>query len=138
MSEPERPLLADLTDRIGEVAGDLRQMLSLRLELALLEFKASSRCLQRMAAAALVAGIMAFTSLPLLVLCVAESLNGCFGIGRIGWLWIFSLGLAIGSLAIGLLAWRHFRRSFAGMAETLEECREDIVWLREWLGKADK
>ena len=138
MSEPERPLLADLTDRIGGVAGDLRQMLALRLELALLEFKASSRYLQRMAAAALVAGIMAITSLPLLVLCVAESLNGCLGVSRIGWLWIFSLGLAVGALAIGLLAWRHFRRSFVGMAETLEECREDIVWLREWLGKADK
>ena len=35
------------------------------------------------------------------------------------------------ALAAGYCAWRRFRRRFIGLRETLEELREDLVWLQE-------
>jgi hypothetical protein len=39
-------------------------------------------------------------------------------------------------LAGGLLAawwgWRRFRGEFHCLRESIDECREDLVWLREW------
>ena len=127
MSEPERPLLADLTDRIGEVAGDLRQMLSLRLELAERwssrpvcavcnawpgRFSGGHNGIYITAAAGALCGRIA--QWLFLVKSAASA-----GYGYSAWAWRSALWRSVG------LAWRHFRRSFAGMAETLEECRED-------------
>ncbi len=137
MPEPERPLLADLREHLGAAAADLGQLLALRWELARLELRTAADCLRRLAVALAVAGIMALTALPLLAGWLAETLDGRLGIARGGWLGIFGLTLAAGGLLVGLAAWRHFRRHFAGMAETLEECREDLVWLREWLGESE-
>ncbi len=137
MPERERPLLADLREQIGQAAADLGQLLALRWELARTEFRAAVGCLRRLAAALAVAGVMTLTALPLLAGWLAEMLDGRLGIARGGWLGIFGLTLAAGGLVVGLLAWRHFRRRFAAMAETLEECREDLVWLREWLGESE-
>ena len=82
------------------------------------------------------AGVMTLVALPLLVGSLAEALDGRLGIARGRWLAIFGLLLAVGGLAVAGFAWRHFRRHFAAMTETLEECREDLVWLREWLGES--
>jgi MFS family permease len=101
-----------------------------------LEFRIAARCVRRLAVALAVAGVMALTALPLLAAWLAEALDGRLGICRGGWLGIFGLALAAGGLAVALLAWWSFRRHFGAMAETLEECREDLVWLREWLRKS--
>ena len=58
-------------------------------------------------------------------------LDGCGRIARGGWLLIFAGGLLILAVAGGYLAWRRFRRRFIGLRETLEELREDLLWLRE-------
>jgi hypothetical protein len=42
------------------------------------------------------------------------------------------LGLLTAAALVGWLAWRRFRRQFTGLEETLEELREDLVWLQEW------
>ncbi len=135
MSQRERPLLADLREQIAAAASDLGELLALRWELARSEFRAALSCLRRLALALAAAGVMTLVALPLLLGALAEMLNGRLGIAGAGWLGIFGLALAAGGLAIGLLSWWHFRRNFSAMAETLEECREDLVWLREWLGK---
>ena len=127
-----------LLRRAGAAAADVRQLLALRWQLARLEFQLSARTLKRLVVAMAAAGVMALVSLPLWLVWLAETLDGRLGISRAGWLVIFALALTVGAAAVALLAWRGFRRRFAGLAETLEECREDLVWLREWLGKTEK
>ncbi len=52
-----------------------------------------------------------------------------------------SLATAAVLIVIGALmiwsAWRGFRRDISGMRESIAELREDLVWLRDWLGKHD-
>ncbi len=48
-----------------------------------------------------------------------------------GWLLIFGAGLLLSAVASALLAWRRFCRRLVGLQETLEELREDLIWLRE-------
>jgi hypothetical protein len=136
MSDHPRPLLADLRQEIAAAVADLGELLALRWELARREFHAALACLRRLALALAAAAVMTLTALPLLLGAGAEALTGRLGIGRAGWLAIFGLVLAGGGLALGGLAWRRFRRHFAVMTETREECREDLVWLREWFGRS--
>ena len=74
---------------------------------------------------------MVLTSLPLVFVCLADVLDGCLHIPRYGWLLIFIAALLLAAVAGSLLAWRRFRRRFVGLQETLEELREDLLWLRE-------
>ena len=72
------------------------------------------------------------TALPIFVVAAAEWLDGRMGVTYLGWLAIFGAGLSIGGVVIGYLVWRSFRRRFHGIEQTLEEFREDGVWLKEW------
>ncbi len=73
---------------------------------------------------------MLLAVLPLAVVSLSDVLDGVGHIARAGWLAIFAGGLLIVALAGGYLAWRRFRRRFTGLQETLEEIREDLLWLR--------
>ena len=73
-------------------------------------------------------------ALPLALACLADALDGCGGIARGVWLLVFAAGLLAAALAGSLLAWRRFRHRFVGLEETLEELREDLLWLREKQG----
>jgi len=46
--------------------------------------------------------------------------------------------LLVAGLVVGWAAWRRFRRQRVMLRETLEELREDLVWLEEWLGHTDR
>ena len=127
----ERPLFADLRDAIGALGSELREMAEARWELARLELLADLRSARRLAFAWLTSAILALTALPLLVACLADTLDGCAGIHRGRWLLIFAGGLLILALSVGYLAWCRFWRKFTGLRETMEELREDVVWLRE-------
>ena len=130
-TRPQRPLLADLHAELNAVGGELREMVAARWELARLELESDLRSAKQLAIAWLVALLMVITSLPLAAVCLADALDGCGQIGRGGWLLIFAGGLWIAALAGGVLAWRRFRHRFIGLQETLDELREDLVWLRE-------
>jgi len=127
----ERPLLDDVRAEIGAVGEELREMAAARWELARLELQADLLATKQLAIAWLAAAVMALTALPLAAVCLAEALDGCGRIARREWLLIFAGGLLILALAGGQLAWRRFRRRFLGLQETLEELREDLVWLGE-------
>jgi hypothetical protein len=127
----ERPLLADVGAELGALGEELREMAAVRWELARLELQADLRSAKQLAIAWLAAAVMALTALPLAAVCLADALDGCGQIARGGWLLIFAGGLLILALASGQLAWRRFRRRFLGLQETLEELREDLVWLGE-------
>ncbi len=127
----ERPLLDDVRAEFGALGQELREMVAVRWELARLELQADLLSARQLAIAWLAATVMALTALPLAAVCLADALDGCGQIARGGWLLIFAGGLLILALAGSLLAWRRFRSRFLGLQETLEELREDMVWLGE-------
>ena len=131
MSSPDRPLLADLKAEIGGLKADVSEMLRLRWELARLEIQADLGHLKRLVFIWGLAAVMALTSLPLLATCVAEALDGRLGIARRGWLLIFGLALFCTAVICVYFCRIWFRRRFVGLQQTLEELREDLVWVKE-------
>lgn len=138
MPEREKTPLADLQAQIAGMTADLRQMASARWELAQLELRRSVRQIQNLAIALAAAVAMVLTALPLLVGWLARAMDGWLGIHQFGWCNILAVGLFVGGAIFGIVAWRAFRHGFVGFAETIEECREDLVWLREWLDAPQK
>ena len=136
MPEREPSLLAELKQESRLLAGELRESLSLRWQLATLELRAAARQGVRSAAVLTIAILMMLTALPILAVLAADLLDGCLRLSRTGWLLVFGLGLLSGSGVVGWLTWRHFRRHFVGLEQSLEELREDLVWLREWTGQS--
>jgi hypothetical protein len=135
-----RLLMIDLRSELDALGDDLRETAEARWQLARLELRADLGAVKRLAVAWSVAAAMALTSLPLLAICLAEVLDGRYGISRQYWLLIFAGVLLVLALGGALLAWRGFRRRFTGLEETLEELREDLAWLREKVegGRNDK
>jgi hypothetical protein len=124
-------LLGDLRAELNALRDDVREMALARWELAQLEIETDLRSAKRLALVWAAAALMVLTSLPLVFVLLADVLAGCCGIPHFGWLLIFIAGL-LGAAVVGsLLAWRRFRRRFVGLEETLEELREDLLWLKE-------
>jgi uncharacterized membrane protein YqjE len=127
----QQPLLADLRAGIAALGGELREMVSARLELAQLEIQSDLLSAKRLAVAWLVAVVMSLTALPLVAVWMAEVLAEQTGIARGGWLLGFAAALLFLAGLGGYLAWRRFCRNFLGLRETLEELHEDVLWLKE-------
>lgn len=135
MVEPERPVLDQLKEEIAGLGAELRQMAALRWQLARLELDADLRQLRRLAISVGVAGGLAVASLTLVSAAMAELLQEWLGGSRAIWLAALAAGLCAASGLTGWAAWRTFRRRFLGLRETLEELREDAVWIEEWVKK---
>ena len=136
MSAPDsRPLLADIHRELDSLVAEFREMAAARWELARLELEADVRSVKRLLVVCLVAAVMAITALPILVVCLAELLDGYGGIVRAGWLLIFAAGLLFAAAVVVPFAVYRFRRRFVGLQETREELREDLLWLREAKGR---
>jgi hypothetical protein len=133
-----RPLLADVRNELRSLGGELREAIAARCELARLEIASDLLSAKRLAVAWIVALVMALTSLPLVAVWMAEVLSELTGIPRGGWLLGFAACLLLAAGVGGYLAWRRFHRNFLGLRETLEELREDMLWLQEHSGTADK
>jgi hypothetical protein len=127
----DRPLFADVRAELGALGGELREMAAAHWELARLEIESDLNSLRRLAVAWLTAAVMALGALPLAASALAEALDGRLGVPRLGWLLILAAALLLLSALCGSLAWRRFRRRFLGLRETLEELREDAIWMRE-------
>ena len=102
-----------------------------------LEAAADWLSFKRLALWLIVACIMGLAALPVLCVFFAEMLHEEMGIPRAWWLLIFAAGLVIAAALIGWLSWRRFSRRFVGLEQTLEELREDALWLQEWFGRED-
>jgi hypothetical protein len=131
----QRPLLADVREELAALLAELRETASARWQLARLELKADLRAAKRLMVAWLVAGLLAAAVVPLAAVNLADTMDGCAGVSRGVWLSILGAGLLLAAGSIGCCAWRRFRRSFIGLRETIEELREDCVWLREAKGE---
>lgn len=138
MGDPEQPLLADLKEEVTRAGAELGEMARLRWQLAKLELNESVGQVKRLAIVLGIAAVMALTALPVLVVWGAETLAIHAGyFPAHGWMLVLALALLLLAGLGGFLAWRRFRRQFTGLEQTLEELREDLVWLRQWSGRAD-
>jgi uncharacterized membrane protein YqjE len=121
--------------QLGRLAADVREMLALRWKLARLELREAVGSMRRLAVALAVAAVLTTAGLSSLLVACAESLDRHLGMSREAWLTVFGLGLLGLGILLGSLAWWTFRRRFTALEETLEEIREDLVWLSEWTGQ---
>ena len=138
MAEVDPPLFVEVKQQIGRLAAELRQMVDLRWQLARLELAAAGRSAKRLAIVWAVAAVSALISLPLIVvgtlLSLPESMQASVSLIAL----IAGLVLLAAAIVVGWWAWWRFRRQFVGLEETLEEIREDLVWLQEWTGGGDE
>lgn len=138
MADPDRPLFAEVKAEIARLGAELRQMAGLRWKLARLELEAAVRSVKWLAIILVVAAMMVTTALPILAVCAAELLAEATGVARTRWLLVFGLFLLSAAALSGWLAWRRFRRRLVGLEETMEELREDLVWLQEWTKRREE
>ena len=138
MIPPNDRCLPTCATRLSRLGAELREMAAARWELARLELAADLRSARRLAIAWLAVGRTGADGVAAAGGAVwPKRWTAAAGIPRGGWLLIFAGGLLVLALAGGYLAWRRFRRKFIGLRETMEELREDMVWLRE-KGKAGR
>ena len=123
---------AEAKAEIVALAADLREMVRLRGELAWLEICSAIESIRRLVIVLTAAAIMALAGLPLLLVAAAQSLDRCLGLSQHAWLIVMGLALVGLGAVTGGLAWWRFRNRFAGLEETLEELREDLVLWDEW------
>ncbi len=138
MDEPERPAVDQLKDGIARLGSDLRTMARLRWQLARLEWDAAAGQLRRLAVVLVLAGVAIVASLSVFAVAAAEMLEGWLGGSRAGRLGVCGAALLVVGIGAAWLAQRQFRRHFTGMQQTLEELREDALWIEEWLKKKDE
>jgi uncharacterized membrane protein YqjE len=135
MADPDRPLFADAAGQVSRLAADVRRMVGLHGQLARLELEASARRLRRLAMLLGAGAAMVLIGLPILGVWTAyvmpESVRPYF-------LLVLGAVLSCGGIGVLLAVWRawcRFRTERFGLEETLEELREDLVWLDEWVGR---
>jgi hypothetical protein len=133
MADPQRPLLDQLRQEVIGLGGELRQMAALRWQLARLEVEADLRHVQRLALGLAVSGTMGVAAVALACVALADVMETSLGGSFAGWLAVFATALLVGAALVAWLAWRAFRRRFIGLQESLEELREDAVWIGEWM-----
>ncbi len=138
MRDKELPLFREIGDDLKSLVADLREMVAARWELARLELLSQRNHLIGLIVVCVVAAVMALTALPLLVWCLADALDGWHNVSRVAWLLGFSLGLLLAAALGSYLAVRRFCRQSTGLQETLEELREDVLWLRDWAGHSSR
>lgn len=111
---------------------DVVEMASLRWQLAEAELHSDLAAAQRfgwLGGAGLVASIAAVSVLTVVVTGeLDDHLESSFP-----WVTLSAGCLMLGGgLLAAWLSWRRFRGEFLGLRESLDECREDLIWLREW------
>jgi len=137
MPDMEDPLLERLRREVDRLGDEVRQMAALRWQLARLEIEADLGHARRLACGLSIAAVMGIAAVALACVALAETIQGWLGLSRTGWLVVLASVLLAGGLSLGGLAWRAFRRRFIGLRESLEELREDVEWMGEWMGRDD-
>jgi uncharacterized membrane protein YqjE len=135
MDSDREPLFAGIKDETSRLKADFAELLRVRWQLGKLEAQTAVHSIRRLAIAAAIAGLLALIALPVLVVALANVLDGALGISFAGWLAIFGCGMLVAALALAWFRYRRFRAEFAGLEQSLEELREDFIWLEERLAR---
>lgn len=132
-TDPES-LFSGVQDHVTRLRADLAELARARWELTRLEVASAGRSAKRFTVALAVAAVAGLTALPVLVVALADALDGRGGIARGGWLCAFGLLLLVAALGFGWLRWKRFQLEFAGLEQSLEELREDVAWIGAHFG----
>jgi uncharacterized membrane protein YqjE len=138
MPEPQERLFSGAKRELVDLTSELKGMAIARWDLAWLEIREAGRSIRRLSVPLAVAMALLAAALPVLIVWICEVAANLLGVGRAWPLGLSVLFLIAVGAAIAFAAWRRFRREFAGLEETLEELREDIVWLKEWNRRAEE
>ncbi len=141
MPEPSQPPIPG--ERVRAVAADSKslgnvvEMATLRWQLAQLELQSDLAAAKRFSVLSGTGCVAAISALPVLTVVLAGQLDARLA-SDFPWV---TLSAGCGLLAGGVLAawwgWRRFRGEFLGLRESLDECREDLIWLREFVEGQD-
>ncbi len=124
-------LWSGVQDQTRRLADEMRGLAAARWRLLQLELTAARDQIARLVIIFASAGIAALVALPILLVALADALDGTLGLTQSGWLVAEGATLLLGATISTHLAWRRFRRECTGLTESLEELREDLVWLSE-------
>src|SRR5262245_17206549 len=105
MTQSNQPLFEPLREEVRRLGVDLYDLARTRLELARLEAAEAIRSLRGLGVVLAVAGVLALTALPVLVVALADALHQTLGIARWGWLCIFGGGLLVAGATLGWTRW---------------------------------
>jgi hypothetical protein len=133
METDREPLFAGIKDESSRLKSDFAELLRVRWQLGKLEAQTAVYSLRGLAITLAVAALLALVALPVLVVALAKALDGAAGIPFAGWAAIFGCGMLIVAAGLAWFRYRRFRAEFAGFEQSLEELREDFVWLEERL-----
>jgi hypothetical protein len=138
VSNDHESLFDGVKAEAARLKSDIASLAQLRWQLARLEATAAACSLRRLAVVLTVAALAALVALPILLVALADALDGRLGVPRWGWLLAFGFGLLLTAALAAWSRWRRFRQEFVGFEQTLEELREDVVWLRERFAKREE
>ncbi|HUY91090.1 MAG TPA: phage holin family protein [Pirellulales bacterium] len=133
MDDDREPLFAGIKDETSRLKSDFAQLLRVRWQLGKLEVRTAAHSAKRLAAGAIIALLLVLVSLPVLVVALAHALDGVLHIAFAGWLAVFGFGMLLFAAALAWFRYQRFRAEFVGLEQSLEELREDVVWLEERL-----
>lgn len=133
MDEEREPLFAGIKDETSRLKSDFAELLRVRWRLGKLEVQTAAHSAKRLVVAAIVAILLVLVSLPVLVVALAKALDGVLQIAFAGWLAIFGFGMLLFAAGLAWLRYRRFRAEFVGLEQSIEELREDVLWLEERL-----
>ncbi|HVC99221.1 MAG TPA: phage holin family protein [Pirellulales bacterium] len=138
MANDQKPLFAGVKAEAARLKSDIVSLARLRWQLARLEAAAAARSLRRLTVVLTAAALAAIVAVPILLVALAEALDGCLGVPRWAWLLALGLGLLLTAALAAWTRWRRFSQEFVGFEQTIEELREDVVWLRERFAKREE
>lgn len=134
MGTDREALLAEMRRELASLTGEVRRMARMRWELAELELRSDVKRLKQLVAAWGIAVVLGLAVFPVLAVWLATVLETRFLLPPVATLPALAALLLAGAGGIAWGAWRWFRSRLSGLEETLEELREDAVWLEEWSG----
>lgn len=138
MDDEREPLFAGIKDETSRLKSDFAELLRVRWRLGKLEVQTAAHSAKRLAVAAVIALALVLISLPVLVVALAKTLDGVLDVPFAGWLAIFGFGMLLFAAGLAWFRYRRFRAEFVGLEQSVEELREDVLWLEERLaGRRD-
>lgn len=133
MDDDREPLFAGIKDETSRLRSDFAELLRVRWRLGRLEVQTAAHSAKRLAVGAIVALLLVLVSLPVLVVALAKALDGVLHVAFAGWLAIFGFGMLCFAAGLAWFRYRRFRAEFVGLEQSIEELREDVLWLEERL-----
>lgn len=128
---------AALPGTAADLASDVQTMLEARGRLAELELAAATRATKGFAVFAVVSVVLAIAGLSILMMVAGLQLDEHYPLVEHVPVWTLSLaGLQLlGGPLLALFSWIGYRRRLSQLTQSLDEFKEDVVWLKEWLGQ---